>query len=304
MAKLKSERHHWWPRCVSRHWASDDGTTCWIKPDGSETRIPSDKLGMIGNGHHIKLGRNPDEVTSWDESFEREFDSADNGFPSTISWLDGLERMPVEYKDLRQRFISTTASDTQLKTLTECVVSLAVRAPMNREASVQLAEKFRGPLGERERNVLIGLNMRRSQRLIADAIGARAKFAVLFSDKKEFIYGDGFFHNVRAVVNRPFSAQILAPITPNISVMISQSAVVNEKRLFTFTLDDDEVRRCNHAVQVYSRNALFYRTDRPEIDEEFRRGEFRQYADPANPIAVLFRALETRDSGMTHTFME
>jgi hypothetical protein len=74
MPKLKSERHHWWPRCVSRHWAANDGTTGWIKPDDSEKRIPPAKLGMIGNGHHIKLGRTPGEVTGWDTSFEDEFD--------------------------------------------------------------------------------------------------------------------------------------------------------------------------------------------------------------------------------------
>jgi putative addiction module component (TIGR02574 family) len=30
MPKLKSERHHWWPRCVSAHWAAEDGTTGWF----------------------------------------------------------------------------------------------------------------------------------------------------------------------------------------------------------------------------------------------------------------------------------
>jgi hypothetical protein len=72
MPKLKSARHHWWPRCVSRLWADEDGTTGWIKTDGSVIRIPPDKLGMIGNGHHIKLGRNPGEMTDWDSSFENE----------------------------------------------------------------------------------------------------------------------------------------------------------------------------------------------------------------------------------------
>ena len=91
MAKLKSERHHWWPVCVSRHWVGEDGKTGWLKPDGSTVRIPPARLGVIGNGHLIKLGRN-DEDTAWDQSFERVFDSADTAFPDLISWLEGLER--------------------------------------------------------------------------------------------------------------------------------------------------------------------------------------------------------------------
>jgi len=155
MAKLKSERHHWWPVCVSRHWAGDDGKTGWLKPDGSTVRIPPARLGVIGNGHHIKLGRN-DEDTVWDQSFERVFDKADDAFPELIRWLEELERKPVrEVRELRQRFIPQPCTDDELARMTECAVSLAVRGPMNREASVALAEDLRGPLPTPERNALI-----------------------------------------------------------------------------------------------------------------------------------------------------
>lgn len=302
MPKLKSERHHWWPRCVSRHWAANDGTTGWIKPDDSEKRIPPDKLGMIGNGHHIKLGRTPGEVTGWDTSFEDEFEAADSGFPALIAWLDGLERRGIAGADLRERFVSQEVSDDQLRALTECAVSLAVRGPLNREASVSLAEHLRGALPEAERNALIGMNMQRSQRLIADCIGSRGKFAVLYSAGREFIYGDGFFHNVKGVVNPPMAPKIFVPITPLVSVMVSRpTTFAIEPRLVTIVLTDDEVDRCNHAVQVYSRDALFYRNDRPTLDDSFKRGEHLAYASPDNPIDSLFDALpgvRTSDNGL------
>lgn len=292
MNKLKTERHHWWPRCVSRFWAAEDGCTVWIKPDGSEIRVPPDKLGMIGNGHHIKLGNTSGDSTPWDSSFEDEFDVADSNFPSVISWLESLDRKPITNGDLRQRFIPQPATDEQLYALTECVVSLAVRGPMNREASVSLAEKLRGPLSERERNVLIGLNMRSAQRLISDNIGARGKFAVLFTSGREFIFGDGFFHNVTAVVNTPLNPKILAPITPTISVMVScPMSFLVEPRLSTIVLTDEDVDRCNHAVQVYSRKALFYRSDKPFLDEAFTCGKHLKYALPDNPIDNLFNAM-------------
>lgn len=247
---------------------------------------------MIGNGHHIKLGRTPGESTGWDTSFEDEFDAADSNFPTLITWIEALERQMLLGQDLRSRFMPQEASDDQLRMLTESVVSLAIRSPMNREASVCLAEQLRGPLPERERNALIGANMQRSQRLVADSIGARGKFAVLYSIGQEFIFGDGFFSNVQGVVNPPISPRILVPITPTISVMISRPiAFTSQPRLVTMVLTDDEVERCNHVVQVYSRDALFYRNHRPVLNEAFRSREHQRYASPENPIDTLFNAL-------------
>lgn len=247
---------------------------------------------MIGNGHHIKHGRTPDQSTGWDTSFEDEFDVADSSFPTLIAWLQGLERRAIGGPDLRSRFVPQEASDVQIRALTECVVSLAVRGPMNREASVSLAERLRGPIPSAERNALVGMNMWQSQRLIADSIGSAGKFAVIYSEKREFIYGDGFFHNVKASSNPPHAPKILAPITPFISVMVSRpTRFTVEPRLVTIVLAEDEVDRCNHAVQVYSRGALFYRNDRPTLDEAFKLGEHREYARPDNPIDTLFESL-------------
>ena len=292
MPKLKSERHHWWPRCVSAHWVAADGTTGWIKPDGSCIRIPPKELGQISNAHHIKLSRQPGDSTPWDTSFEDEFDSADSNFPAVVSWIESLKHEFVPHLSLRNRFQAQPATDGQLRTLTECVVSLAVRSPMNREASVSLAEHLRGPIPNPERKALIGANMRPSQRLIADNIGSNGKFAVLFSHRREFIFGDGFFNNVKAVVNPPIFPKILAPITPSISVIVTRPASFTvQPRLSTIVLNDEEVERCNHAVQVYSRQALYFRSHRPTVGDEFVCNEHRVYSHPDNPIDNLIRSI-------------
>ncbi|MDB5874633.1 MAG: hypothetical protein JWQ07_4075 [Ramlibacter sp.] len=291
MGNLKSERHHWWPRCVSREWAAQDGTTGWMRPDGTVIRVPPAKLAMIGNGHHIKLAP-MGSATPWDSSFEHEYDNADTHFPAVISWLGSLDRHCDFERPLRERFVSQPAADNQLRALTESAVSLAVRSPRNREASVASAERLRGPLPERERNGLIGANMQRSQRLIADSIGANGKFAVLFTGGREFIYGDGFFHNVTAVHNPPQNPKILAPITPTISVIVSRpSRFTVEPRLSTMVLSDAEVELCNHAVQVYSREALFFRTEKPTLHDAFSRREHLKYASPDNPLERLIRSI-------------
>ncbi|HEX7706455.1 MAG TPA: hypothetical protein VF701_08365 [Thermoanaerobaculia bacterium] len=163
---------------------------------------------------------------------------------------------------------------------------------MNREASVALAERYRGPLPNRERESLIGGNMRNAQRLAADSIGCSAKFAALFSEGKEFIFGDGFFHNLTAVVSRPQSPKIVAPITPDISVVITRPfAYMTEPRFSAAFLSDENVDDCNQAIQVYARRALFFRNERPAVDEAFARSEHLQYSHPDNPMDLLVRSM-------------
>jgi hypothetical protein len=292
MTRLKSENHHWWPRCVSRHWAAEDGKTGWVKPDGSIIRVPPEKLGMIGNGHHVKFGRELENSNTWDFSFEKEFDAADRNFPSVITWLEGLDRESILTSDLQARFIPQQNSDEQILALTESVVSLAVRNPMNREASVALPEYLRGTIPVSERNNLIGLNMRTSQRLIADAVGTNAKYVVLFSNSKEFICGDGFFHNARAIRDFPNAPKILVPITPTISVIIYRPTFMLVKpRLSTLFLNDNEVDQCNHTIQIYSRQALFFRSEIPSLTEDFLCGQHLRYENTTNPIDNLMRAI-------------
>jgi hypothetical protein len=106
---------------------------------------------MIGNGHHVRLGK-PDEPTVWDTSFEADFQRADDNFPTVIRWLEGLDRTKHSFQTkLRDRFKPVNGADAELAMLAEGIVSLAVRSPMNREAAVSVVERHRGPLPERER---------------------------------------------------------------------------------------------------------------------------------------------------------
>jgi len=193
MERIKSARHHWWPECISKHWSDPKGFTNWIIPDGTIKRVPPAKLGMIGNGHHIKLSKNLANSSPFDMNFENEFDTADSNFPAIIEWLTHLSRTPLFDHQLQERFLPQSSVDEQLKMLTESVVSLVVRNPQNRVASVLLAERLRGKPSSQERNALIGLNIMHSQRMISDSIGCNGKFVILFSTGKEFIFGDGFF---------------------------------------------------------------------------------------------------------------
>jgi hypothetical protein len=288
--KLKSERHHWWPETVSGFWRNDQGVVNWLLPDGTDRKAPPKQFGVIGNGHHIKLSDDPDEHTVWDESFEREFDVADSSFRNVIQWLQTL---PHEHRDgpIYQRLKPCEVDEGRVSALVEGLVSLAVRSPMTREACVSIAERFRGPIESRERNRIIGLNMRHMHRNTVRSIGTRGKFVAIYSPDREFIFGDGFYHNITSPGNAPMSPRILAPLTPHLAMLYARpTSYSNDPKFMTLVVGADETKFFNEIVQVYSREAIFYVNERPDITDDFRAGKHRQYGFD-NPVERLVAAI-------------
>ena len=264
-----------------------------MKPDGSFRRIPPDQLGAIGNGHHGKFGHaSGHATTSWDFTFEQEFSNPDSQFPEIISWLRSLKPPASGEGALRSRFHAQAATDGQLRSVTECAISLVVRSPMNRDAFASLPESIGLPTSVSTRNAVISMNLRGKQRTLSDAIGADGKFAVLFSAGREFIYGDGCFNNLDGAVDPPYLPKILVPITPEIAVIICRPfQYLVEPRISSIVLTDDQVEHCNHAIQVYSRSEIFFRSEPPCLDSVFACGERYRYAHPDNPVDLLIRSI-------------
>jgi len=293
MAKLKSAKHHWWPEGVSKYWKNSNGDVHRISPNGENLCIPPKNLGVIGNGHHIKLGKSPDESTVWDESFEGQFDAADSSFPKVI---DGLISISNEIKlqsgSLSSRFVKFDLNEKEIPNLVESMTSLVVRSPMTRSAVVQLAEQLRGPLPEPEKNKLIGLNLRNGQRTLAGSIGQSGKFVLLFSPNREFIFGDGFYCNVTSFANPIFNPKFLVPLTPNLAVLYAKPVQYGvEPKFSSFVLQPDETDILNVAVQVYSCNEIFYRSEKPRITAFLSGGEHLRYSLTDNPVDALIRSI-------------
>jgi hypothetical protein len=244
---------------------------------------------MIGNGHHIKIGTDPSVNCPWDESFELEFQTADENFPQIIDWLDTLDRCDPPFdRPIASRIVHQSAPDDQFNLLIECLISLAARSPMHREQGVALAEHYRGPLPERERNGLIGMNIRHTHRNAVRAIGGGGKMMVIFSPEREFIFGDGFFSNLTVQGQHWHHPKILAPVTPWLSVLfVRPMRYMTEPRLVTLVASPDETDALNYAVQVYSRNSLFYRSELPLADDSFKCGKHRIFKDDRNSVDAL-----------------
>lgn len=281
--KLK-ERHHWWPEALSKHWCEADGLINVIGANGQAFRAPPKKIGVIGNGHIIKLGRG--QPSPWDESFEAVFDAADNAFPSLVGWLEGLDHAFIlSPKNRAERFLAQPITDEQFANLIEGIVSLAVRSPKFRAAAVAPAIHLRGPLPADERHVLEAINMRHCQRMIADTCKRSGKLVVLFAGASEFCFGDGFYNTATGVSAPPMNPKMLVPITPQIAVLYARPIAFGvEPRLATLVLDAEEVQAINTATQVYAKDWLYFRSSKPVIIESFSEAEHRRFADHQNVV--------------------
>lgn len=283
MGKVKPAQHHWWPEGLSNFWKNAEGGVHWLLPSGEVKPSVPKNFGKIGNGHNIQLGKSGEE-TVWDQSLEAEFQKADDYFPFVIQWLQALKEACTAVPSA-DRFHPVSVTDEELQRLTECLISLAVRSPMNRESAVGAAEYFRGPLKERERNMLIALNMRNSQRDAVKRIGIRGKFVAIYSPEREFIFGDGFYHNIRSPLGSIWSLRMFVPLTPEIAVLFAQpSSYTVHPRFFTLSINAQEAREFNETTQVYARKQIFYRSQKPEIIEAYKQEQHLHYTGVTDPI--------------------
>lgn len=290
MPKLESARHHWWPECVSRHWADSENCVFRLTLGGKESHAHPKKFGAIRNGHQIKFS----DESPWNDDFEQEFAQADKTFTKTINWLTSLERLFMwSVPSNQSRFHPIIAQEERLQDLVECLVSLAVRSPMNRERAVAPAENLRGLLPKKERNRIIAANMKHCQHDITRSIGTRGKFVVLFSPYREFIFGDGFFNDVVSpLISTMGTTKILAPLTPEISILYAKPMTYRiEPRMTTVVLSREESLLLNEAVQIYSKKEIFYRSEKPKITEFFQQAQYLCYRNSNNPIDNLIREI-------------
>jgi len=116
--KKKSERHHWWPECVSQHWADENGGVNRLSPDGSLRQGVPKNFGVIGNGHLIKLSYEPEFEDVRFQNFEPEFQRADSNFSGVIEWLGNLDRKgPLFETALECRMLVQDVTDRQFRVL-------------------------------------------------------------------------------------------------------------------------------------------------------------------------------------------
>lgn len=290
--RLKSARHHWWPRCVSKHWVGLDKKVGRLTPDGSVRRVSASNLGSVSNAHLIRL--DPDVGTFWDEDFEGEFSLADAKFPRVIQWLEVIGAKATRRpKEERYQYADIEATQQNLRDLAVCLVSLAVRSPSNRESVASMVRHVRDdpsiPKGEIDN--LVGANIRHDQRRLSERAG-EGKFAILSSQRREFIFGDGFHHNVRSPVQGMPSPRMIVPVTPKIAVIyVIPRRWRVDPCLVCKSLTSEEVEWVNYGIQVYSKSEIFFRSEKPSITDAFRDQMFQRFSTRDNVVDNLIDSI-------------
>jgi len=274
---LENENHHWWPKCISKHWKDDQKFVHKLSSDGVANEYKKyEKLGFIPNAHSIKFSSTP---TDFDESFESYFDFVDNnkGFKHIISFLKNLEANPKPSKEEEKN---------NLDTLLECLLSLIVRSPRFRNQIKLSIERI---TAQNPEDLLISLNQRDAFDKFKSNLLGQGKFAVLFSKEQEFIFGDGFYQNFISHINIPLEPMVMIPILPNICVLYSRPlSYPTEPRLVTRELEKEEVDFINRTTMVYSQNHIFYRSQQPTITQDFSCKQFLEYELDTDPVINAF----------------
>lgn len=286
---IRGEKHHWWPVSLSGHWTNKRGLVYRITPNGDIQEAPPKKLACISDGHNIKFK----EPSSFEQTFEQEFDRADNDFPSVIKMLDDLsQRHPKQDRSQYEFHSAHCCEDEFLVRLCGCLVSLVVRSPRFRNNIVTFLNGIGSSVRAADEKQLIAANMLSKQEEITKSLNGLGKFVIIFSESEEFIFGDGFYHNIsmNGVHHSP-NVRILVPLTPNLTILYARPmAYMTHPKIMTRLADRYLVTLINETVQIYSKECLFYRSEKPILSEHFVRREHLTIVD-GDPIDQLIESI-------------
>ncbi len=245
--------------------------------------INSRNFGAIKDGHTIRLGKG-EELTPWDTSFESLFDKVDSDLPKVVKWVEQFKTEAIEsHLPFAQRLKAITASDTEIDALLESMLSLVVRSPRYRNGIGLFIGAIHGRQHTRKDQTLINLNLHHAYERLQKTSG-RGKMLLLKSTEKEFIFGDGFFNNYISTSQTPSNAKIILPLTPCTAVMfVRPRQYLTEPRLGILNLDESEVDFINYFTQVYSCDFVFYRSQKPQLTNDFTCHRFLDFECHQHP---------------------
>ena len=274
---LKTELHHWWPRTLSEHWQAPDHMVSAIRSNGVVRRAPPGAFGGITNAHHMKMGG------PWDSTFEPIFNQPDGEMSDFVSWLFTLEAPTVpSARPSMERIAAASFPVARRQQIARITASLLARTPSIRNQIRLGTEFFRGEIGlanpAPDKN-LIAANQQGLYDAYRKQMERSGRWAVLFSDSKEFIAGDGFLHNFPASRDELGSGRkLVLPILPTAAIvfMLPFGGHPMDPGLVTLRVNEEEVATLNDIVQIYARDILFFRAEQPVLANHFTIGEHRE----------------------------
>ena len=286
---IRGEKHHWWPIAVSRYWENEKGQVNRLDVNESLISSSGKEFAKISDGHNVIFS----ESSVWNSTIEHYFDEPDTNFPKVIDWLQSLnqeEKNIIKIAD--DGIIWHDYTDEMLDMLRECLISLVVRSLKYRNSQVKYIESLRGELPKKEAKQLITANINQKYKILVQNSKGMGKFAILFTYDKEFIFGDGCYSNIGPSSEHLINLKMLIPLTPNMAVIWAiPMAYRTPPRLISKKITPSIVELINQATQIYSKDYLFYKSEKPKIIQDFKLNEHRIYNYETDPIAKMINSL-------------
>lgn len=275
---LKSAKHHWWPQALSAYWEDGDGKACQLGSNGDVVRSNPAQFGAITNAHHIKLAADP---APWDRSFESAFQRADDRMASLVQQLALLDSgAPQNDATMDQRLQPQVVRDSLIADVSMCAISLVVRGPQYRQAIRSATIDIQRRMGMKQpdvRDSLVAANISGCFERFTAEIDGRGKWLVMFSDEREFVFGDGFLHNFTSRSVAPLNPRFLFALTPTIALLYFRPMrYPSRPRLMTLRVERSEVDLVNAITLAYSCDYVFYRSEQPALSTAFASGQHLQ----------------------------
>lgn len=282
-----SREHHWWPVGLQKHWTDKLGNVSSIDPKGTVTKKKAinRKIAKKAHGHTVLLNG------PWTTNFEADFAKADDSINTVLSSLknykakggesfwDFLKLMSLLFKrDRKLRDLCRYYKmDPQLtSSLALLTASLLIRLPARRHAYEQVSEWVGLPPDPN-----VGkMNMRQFYQIASRGIerdaGRGIFFVLIRSPWKEFVYGDGVLDWISdSLAGMHIHGRALLPLTPNLCLYVSTPRVRRgNHNCACFYAAPWIVDSVNEFTQIYSRDQLFFRSQKPTLSEHFRNGQF------------------------------
>lgn len=287
----ESKRHHWWPSAISGYWADGRGMVTQVLAGGKAVTGAPWTFGHDKHTHNIRFSG------PWNSSFESMYGKADNSAGTIIDWLSTLDARRENCSGgFSERLLAQPMTRERRGLLAEVLASLIVRSPLMRHRIARRVEGARDAFPSLDITAdtsIVAANMQPLLAAFTRRMQVTGKFAVLLSEDRELIFGDGFFSTFPTNGHVSGFHRCIIPITPSMAVLYtSPFRYVSNCELATMMLRSDEVDFLNLLVQVYSRDRIFYRSDRPVIHDAFMARQHMQLTGHSNAeLDWLFRAV-------------
>ena len=289
----RSREHHWWPVALQKCWADEHGDVWWIEPDGKidKKRADNRKLARKAHGHTMFRGGR------WEQNFEGEFSSADNGIPKVVETLRDLKPLgttPAEDFGVlldRPRYLRDfcefyALDESTHRALLLLLVSLLIRSPAHRHIYENYPVRFGLEPSDAVGKANMHQHFRIAKKLCETGFLSNQYFVLIHSPRKNFVFGDGILDWLSgSLTGLNLSGRTLVTLTPHLCIYFCTPHIMRPTpNCASLSAPPWMIDWINNIVQIYARDYLFFRGSPPVLTDTFRLRRFQQHAEKRDEL--------------------